>query len=450
MVSARQARVRSRGFLLSAFIALAALFACLDLVAMRRATVVRRQTRELVQDALAGVDLMSRIGCDLERVRLLLDAHIYASEDVPWSRVEGRIEEAQRDVREASQAYDVIAASDAAEESLWRGLKADLASLDQPVADALELSRRDLDEAARRAVAKLEPRFSAVDQKVMALVLLNRAHADQLVERAETLQRASVRWFAGLAALGIAISLAVGVWVTRRVTRAEQRLLESSARLEEQNRELDAFAGRVAHDLRGHLSVITLASGSLQRGGDNPRALGLLGRGVTRMHSLIDDLLTLSRLDGDRPSVCDPKEAMHQAEQDLAERVEREAGCLCAELEPALVGCSEGLLRQLFLNLIDNAIKYRRDEVPLRIDVEGRCSGRGYVLLVRDNGMGMSPDEARSAFEPLYRGARVGDKSGSGLGLSIVRRIVEVSGGRITLASEPGRGTRFDILLPVA
>jgi signal transduction histidine kinase len=450
MVSARHARVRSRGFLLSVFVALAALFACLDLVAMRRATVVRRQTRELVQDALAGVDLVSRIGCDLERMRLLVDAHIFESEELPWNRMEARIGEAQRDAREASRAYDVIAASDAAEQSLWRGLRADLASLDQPVADALELSRRNLDAEARRAVAKLEPRFSAVDQKVMALVALNRAHADQLVERAETLQRASVRWFAGLAALGIIISLVVGAWVTRRVTGAERRLLESSARLEEQNRELDAFAGRVAHDLRGHLSVITLASGTLSRGGDQPRALRLLRRGVQRMHTLIEDLLTLSRLDGRQRSVCNPRAAMVEVQEDLAERVEHEAGSLFAELEPALVGCSEGLLRQVLLNLIDNAIKYRRDEVPLRIDVEGVRSGRGYLLQVRDNGMGMSPDEARSAFEPLYRGTRVGDRNGSGLGLSIVRRIVEVSGGRITLASEPGCGTRFDILLPVA
>lgn len=114
------------------------------------------------------------------------------------------------------------------------------------------------------------------------------------------------------------------------------------------------------------------------------------------------------------------------------------------------VRCPAGLLREALFNLADNALKYRRPDVPLEVDIEGHPAADRYELSVRDNGIGMSAEQTRRVFEPFYRGAQVRDRPGTGLGLSIVRRIVEATGGTVRVASVPGRGSEFTVTLPVA
>jgi signal transduction histidine kinase len=101
-------------------------------------------------------------------------------------------------------------------------------------------------------------------------------------------------------------------------------------------------------------------------------------------------------------------------------------------------------------NLLENAIKYRGPANP-EIRIEGHQVGREYELRVRDNGIGMSPDEARHAFDAFYRGTRSPRQvTGTGLGLSIVKRIVDVCDGRIAVESTVDKGTSFVVGLPLA
>jgi signal transduction histidine kinase len=111
------------------------------------------------------------------------------------------------------------------------------------------------------------------------------------------------------------------------------------------------------------------------------------------------------------------------------------------------VRCNPGLLRQLLWNLGENAVKYRRPDAPLSVEVRGRRVGGAYELRLSDNGAGMSPDEVRQAFEPFFRGEGVRDTPGTGLGLSIVKRIVDACGGTISLESALGSGSTFVITL---
>jgi signal transduction histidine kinase len=113
------------------------------------------------------------------------------------------------------------------------------------------------------------------------------------------------------------------------------------------------------------------------------------------------------------------------------------------------VHCSEGLLRQVVWNLTDNAMKYRRGGVTLRIEISGRSLDHRYDLSVRDNGVGLSPDETARVFDPFYRGAGSKGEPGTGLGLSIVKRAVEASGGTVWVTSEPGNGSTFVARLPL-
>jgi signal transduction histidine kinase len=222
-------------------------------------------------------------------------------------------------------------------------------------------------------------------------------------------------------------------------------------RLEARNRELDAFAGRVAHDIRATLTTMTLAMTPLARKVSmDDRAMQLLHRGSRKMEELVEDLLTLARVETLVRGRCDPATVVAQVAQDVAPRVEAEQGALRLSVAHADVACSEGLLREAVTNLIENAVKYHRPDVAPDVEVSGGTFDGGYDLRVSDNGMGMSEDEAEHAFEPFYRSARTRDRPGTGLGLSIVNRIAEASGGKLSVHSRLGQGSTFAVHLPLA
>jgi signal transduction histidine kinase len=126
-------------------------------------------------------------------------------------------------------------------------------------------------------------------------------------------------------------------------------------------------------------------------------------------------------------------------------------GLLRMQIEPARVPCSEGLLREVLWNLGENAVKYRRPEVPLKLEMIGQATHQHYELRVSDNGAGMSSNDARQAFDPLFRGEQTRSATpGTGLGLAIVKRIVEAGGGTVTVDSHAGQGTLFVVRLPLA
>src|SRR5262249_50285197 len=141
------------------------------------------------------------------------------------------------------------------------------------------------------------------------------------------------------------LTLSVARWATRLITGQERKLLAANSELEERNRELDAFAGRVAHDLRGPLTAISLAGTATNRlSEDNVNAI--FRRGVKRMEAIIQDLLTLSRI-GSQTGTCEALAAAASIEEDLRPRVEALGGELRVEAAAGTVSCSEGLLRQV-------------------------------------------------------------------------------------------------------
>jgi signal transduction histidine kinase len=107
-------------------------------------------------------------------------------------------------------------------------------------------------------------------------------------------------------------------------------------------------------------------------------------------------------------------------------------------------------LGRLVFNLVDNAIKYAPAHGMVTVSLEQ--SGADAALSVKDTGVGIAADEQQKVFQRFYRSAeaRSGQQGGSGLGLSIVKSIAEAHGGRITLESEPGKGTTFTVFLPVS
>jgi two-component system phosphate regulon sensor histidine kinase PhoR len=120
------------------------------------------------------------------------------------------------------------------------------------------------------------------------------------------------------------------------------------------------------------------------------------------------------------------------------------------QIEPAPVRGDRDALHRVLLNLLENAVLHGGDGI--RIDIEGHCATAGYELLVRDSGRGIPSDHQPRIFERFYRidHSRSRARGGSGLGLALVKHIVQEHGGAIELESVVGRGTTFRIWLPLA
>jgi signal transduction histidine kinase len=114
---------------------------------------------------------------------------------------------------------------------------------------------------------------------------------------------------------------------------------------------------------------------------------------------------------------------------------------------PTEVLADERLLRHIFSNLIGNAIKYSPAGTPVEFEI--RPEGRNAVCVVRDRGVGIPAEDQARLFQAFYRGANVRDIPGTGLGLTIVKRCVELQGGTLELKSAPGQGTTVTVSLPL-
>lgn len=237
-------------------------------------------------------------------------------------------------------------------------------------------------------------------------------------------------------------------------TELERRVAERTREVTAVNKELEAFAYSVSHDLRAPLRGIDGWSlALLEDHGEalNEEARGYLGRvraEAQQMGRLIDDLLKLSRV---------TRSEMRKTSVDLSALVEMIAGRLREAsperqlefcIEPGLTDWGDGSLLEIALsNLLENAVKFTGKQVQARIEF-GRAEVSGKpVYFVRDNGAGFDSSSARNLFGPFQRMHRTSDFPGTGIGLATVRRIVDRHGGRIWAESRTGRGATFSFTL---
>ncbi len=239
--------------------------------------------------------------------------------------------------------------------------------------------------------------------------------------------------------------------------RTEQKLREVVAELQARNEELDAFAHTVAHDLQGSLgSILGFAQvlGEYQQ--DMPaeelsRHLRMISRGAHQMSNIIEELLVLAGARHAKIELAplDMAEIVAKSLQRLAYLIEEQAvEIIFPETGwPAAVGYAPWV-EEVWVNYLSNAIKYGGR--PPRIELGSTLQADGMVRFwVRDNGLGLKQEEQDRLFAPFTRLAQT-RAQGHGLGLSIVRRIVEKLGGQVQVKSEgiPGQGCTFSFTLP--
>jgi hypothetical protein len=236
----------------------------------------------------------------------------------------------------------------------------------------------------------------------------------------------------------------------------ERRVREHAAELEATNRELDAFTRSASHDLRSPLNVVlgfsTLLVNELgpEISLEQRNWLANIERSAQRMSQLIDALMRLSRVGRQVLSlrVVDVASLVRSVVDELCQQQpQRRATLQFSELPQTVADAP--LLRQLFVNLLSNAFKFTRDTKHPVIEVGFERHGEDQVFFVRDNGPGFDMSRSDRLFDAFQRFHRADQFEGSGVGLSIVKRIVLRHGGRIWAQAAPGQGASFFFTLGV-
>jgi signal transduction histidine kinase len=423
-------------------------FLLVNLIAMASMHSVESNDRVLLENMLTSIELVSRIARDVDQKRLAIDAHILTSLPDERQILEQRIVALDADFARAARQYEPLVTLQGEAES-WDKLKASLARMDDPISRVLVLSRTDRDTEARALMDTLVDTFDAINTSADALVRINREGAFERAAKVTRSEHVASLLLAGITVPGVILAVLTAIWVTRVVRRRDQQLRDLLAKLQQQNQELDAFAGRVAHDLRRPLATMDAAAQRLtMKATGDSKMFGYLRQAVSQMDDLIGDLLDLSRA-GVEAAVGSASVAPLVAElaAEVEPAVNATGGALRVDIEPDEVRCNTALLKQVVANLTENAVKYRRPDVPLQLTVEGHRAGDEYVVRVTDNGRGLTPEEQQSIFQPFFRGEESLDTPGTGLGLSIVKRVVEASGGTVALESARGLGSTFTLTL---
>lgn len=248
----------------------------------------------------------------------------------------------------------------------------------------------------------------------------------------------------------------------------EQRVLERTAQLQAANKELEAFSYSVSHDLRAPLRAIDGFSRILveeygsQLAAEAKRYLDIIRSNTLQMGNLIDDLLAFARLSRQSPN----KQPVSQADlvkQALAqlgvEQEGRNIELMIGELPPC--DADPALLKQVWVNLLSNALKFTRMRTPARIEIgwthsqsrSGAPSSDGdeaesITYFVKDNGAGFDMKYSDKLFGVFQRLHRVEDYPGTGVGLAIVQRIIHRHGGRVWAEAQIDKGATFYFTLP--
>lgn len=257
--------------------------------------------------------------------------------------------------------------------------------------------------------------------------------------------------------------------ISRR-KKAEQEQAHYAAELERSNRELEQFAYVASHDLQEPLRKIRTFSDRLQmKCGDKLDEVGAecllrMQNAAVRMQALIDGLLSLSRVttQGQNFVAVDLAQIAREVVSDLEVQIEQVGGRIEVGHLPT-IQADPLQMRQLLQNLIANALKFHRIEEPPVVNIQGRFihgrlqrkvgglpSDEQCRLVVEDNGIGFERKYEERIFGVFQRLHPRDVFEGLGIGLALCRKIVERHGGTITAHGTPGRGSTFEILLPVA
>lgn len=334
--------------------------------------------------------------------------------------------------------------------------------------ERLELARTRITQRQELGVDALGPKFISI--AAAQLMESIRTSTDAMTgtenflldKRLRTLEHARVRGLVlqtigGVLSIGLLLAVFAGLATQiLRTNRAQDETRRSNIQLKDANNELRAFSYSVAHDLRAPLRAINGFAQVLiedcepQLNDEGRKALGRITTNAKMMGVLIDDLLALSKVSYQplETAKVEMTSIVRGAYQELIEGqngrvVEIEIG----DLPPATGDAS--LLRQVWVNLIANALKFTRQRERAHIEIGGNIAGPEFATYyIRDNGAGFDMQYVGKLFGAFQRLHRPTDFEGTGIGLALVQRIVHRHGGTIWAEGKENEGARFAFTLP--
>jgi len=345
-----------------------------------------------------------------------------------------------------------------AEHDLLRRIDADLRQLDELTGRAIGQTDDGHLEAAKQTLhGGFQPQLLETSGHISNVKALNAQYASRAAADILRTRREATLVAGAFGAVGLAVAVVATLLVLRLLGIRGRLIDQQTEMLAARATELEAFAGRVAHDLRNPLSAIALRVLAASRRAEvEPRVrddLDKVAGQVARLNDIINGLLEFARA-GANPEP--------DASAELAEMLEAVLGDLRAaaaevgaELRvepfpPTHLACTPGALTSVLANLVGNAVKYVGDDQRTpRIVVRVRDQGDRARVEVEDNGPGLPPGAEQRIFEP-FRRLTQSSKPGIGLGLATVKKIVEAYRGRIGVESKLGRGSTFWFEMPRA
>ena len=230
--------------------------------------------------------------------------------------------------------------------------------------------------------------------------------------------------------------------MTKEITRADQAKNE--------------FISSISHELRTPLTSIKGWAETLLEMKDDPEVteegLGIISKETDRLIILVNDLLDFSRLQGHRIELKKEEFSINHLLADIHHQFavrcqqERVRMTMLTDNSEALVFADYNRLKQVFINVVDNAMKFTAGRPRAEIKISSQVLDDQIVMIVEDNGSGIAPEDLQRVKEKFYKGSS--NKSGTGLGLSIASEIMELHGGQMLIDSTYGKGTKVVLVMP--
>ncbi len=243
----------------------------------------------------------------------------------------------------------------------------------------------------------------------------------------------------------------------REILKLNAILQEHSYNLENANKELEAFTYSVSHDLRAPLraingfSQILLEESGEKLDFEGKQLIEKVIRNAGRMRQLIDDLLRLSKTSRQELhyTLIDMKALFNSMLEEIRQQFPDKTIKCTINSMPAIPG-DLALLKQVITNLLSNAVKFSSKQKTTEINAGYRDGGSEHIFFIKDNGTGFDIQFASELFGVFRRLNNAGDYEGTGVGLALVKRIIDKHGGRVWADSEPAKGATFYFSLPVS
>jgi two-component system OmpR family sensor kinase len=449
-------RISIRGYR-TGFLFVVSILALTAAFTVWRTTRTNQRVDSLVEHAFTRDELISRIRFSAASLEDSVDELINADTPDERKQSEDGITKTLDGIRQAREEYskDPLPTG---ELEAWNKFNETSQALAKQVRTAMAFTKGKQPERARKHLEEeIKPVRDDLDQLSNDLTEKNAEETKRLLKYIELQRTRTALVGAGVLLAAVLISLVVAWRITALLRRQGTTIDEQLAELDRRNRELDAFASRVAHDLVGPLSPLKGYLTLIRRSktisdGQVLEMIASAEAGASRMQDMVEALLRFCR--AGTPSdvaVAELDTAVSTILTELAQVADKEKVHLERQLDTQVtVKCSAQLLQSIAQNLLSNAVKYTAGRTEPKVTVRV-SKDRGEALLqVSDNGRGMSAESQRSLFQPFFRAPEARGLPGHGLGLATTKRLVEAHRGTISVQSELNVGTTVTVRFPLA